>query len=96
MKFGRYTLFIFSGWFLMQRLFLTLVLFCFWSTSSQAVELRLMTGPETGTYYQIGQEASLVTDPSGVHLQVLPSKGSWENIVALFNSDTEFEGFRLC
>src|SRR6056300_410488 len=95
MKFGRYTLFIFSGWFLMQRLFLTLVLFCFWSTSSQAVELRLMTGPETGTYYQIGQEASLVTDPSGVHLQVLPSKGSWENIVALFNSDTEFAIFQI-
>jgi TRAP-type uncharacterized transport system substrate-binding protein len=54
-----------------------------------------MTGPETGTYYQIGQEASLVTDPSGVHLQVLPSKGSWENIVALFNSDTEFAIFQI-
>ncbi len=79
----------------MQRLFLTLVLFCFWSTSSQAVELRLMTGPETGAYYQIGQEASLATDPSGVHLQVLPSQGSWENIVALFNSDTEFAIFQI-
>ena len=79
----------------MQRLFLTLALFCFWSTSSQAVELRLMTGPETGTYYQIGQEASLVTDRSGVHLQVLPSQGSWENIVALFNSDTEFAIFQI-
>ncbi|MDG5468494.1 TAXI family TRAP transporter solute-binding subunit [Deltaproteobacteria bacterium IMCC39524] len=79
----------------MQKLFLTLVLFCFWSTSSQAVELRLMTGPETGTYYQIGQETSLVTAPSGVHLQVLPSQGSWENIVALFNSDTEFAIFQI-
>ncbi|MDH3544811.1 MAG: hypothetical protein OET55_07665 [Desulfuromonadales bacterium] len=79
----------------MQRLFLALALFCFWSASSQAVELRLMTGPETGTYYQIGQEASSVTDRSGVHLQVLPSQGSWENIVALFNSDTEFAIFQI-
>jgi TRAP-type uncharacterized transport system substrate-binding protein len=80
---------------LMQKLFLMLLLLCFWVSSSQAVELRLMTGPETGTYYQIGKEASLVTDRSGVHLQVLPSQGSWENIVALFNSDTEFAIFQI-
>jgi TRAP-type uncharacterized transport system substrate-binding protein len=79
----------------MQRFFLTLTLFCFWSTSLQAVELRLMTGPKTGTYYQIGQETSLATEPSGVQLQVLPSQGSWENIVALFNSDTEFAIFQI-
>lgn len=79
----------------MQKIFLAIVLLFFWMTSSQAVELRLMTGPKTGTYYQIGQEASKVTDPSGVHLEVLPSQGSWENIVALFNSDTEFAIFQI-
>ena len=79
----------------MQRLFLTILMFSFYLSTAQAVELRLMTGPEQGTYYQIGQEASLVTDRTGVHLQVLPSQGSWENIVALFNSETEFAIFQV-
>ena len=79
----------------MRRLFLTILFLSFWIASSQAVNLRLMTGPESGTYYQIGQETSRVTDPSGVHLEVLPSQGSWENIVALFNSDTEFAIFQI-
>lgn len=79
----------------MQRFFLTILCLCFWISSSQAVNLRLMTGPQTGTYYQIGQEISRVTDPSGVHLEVLPSQGSWQNIVALFNSNTEFAIFQI-
>ena len=79
----------------MHKLFLTIVLFGFWISSAQAVTLRLMTGPETGTYYQVGQETSRATDPSGVHLEVLPSQGSWQNIVALFNSDTEFALFQI-
>ena len=79
----------------MQRLFMTMLLFGCCVTPIQAVELRLMTGPEQGTYYQIGQETSMVTDRTGVHLQVLPSQGSWENIVALFNSDTEFAIFQI-
>ena len=57
----------------MQRLFLTILLLGCWLSPAGAVELRLMTGPENGTYYQIGQEASTVTDRTGVHLQVLPS-----------------------
>ena len=79
----------------MQRLFLTLLLISCYVSTAQAVELRLMTGPEHSTYYQIGREASLVTDRTGVHLQILPSQGSWENIVALFNSDTEFAIFQV-
>lgn len=79
----------------MQKIVLAILLVSLWAIPSQAVELRLMTGPETGVYYQIGQEISLATDPSGVHLQVLPSQGSWENIVALFNSDTEFAIFQI-
>jgi TRAP-type uncharacterized transport system substrate-binding protein len=74
---------------------LTLLLSVLWLSPSQAVELRLMTGSEQGTYYQIGQEISKATDRTGVHLQILTSQGSWENIVALFNSDTEFAIFQV-
>jgi len=60
-----------------------------------AIELRLMTGDEQGTYYQIGQEIAQQTDKVGINLQVLPSEGSWANIIALFNNDTEFAIFQL-
>jgi TRAP transporter TAXI family solute receptor len=61
----------------------------------QAIDLRLMTGDEQGTYYQIGQEIAKQTDKVGLNLQVIPSDGSWANIVALFNNDTEFAIFQL-
>ncbi len=92
---SRYDVFYLFGRLLMQRFILTMLLFIFWLSPSHAVELRLMTGPQAGPYYRIGQEMSAVTDRSGVHLQVLPSQGSWENIVALFNSDTEFAIFQI-
>jgi len=60
-----------------------------------AVDLRLMTGDEQGTYYQIGREIAHETDKVGLNLQVLPSAGSWANIIALFNNDTEFAIFQL-
>jgi TRAP transporter TAXI family solute receptor len=60
-----------------------------------AVDLRLMSGDEKGTYYQISQEIARETDKVGLNLQVLPSAGSWANIIALFNSDTEFAIFQL-
>ncbi len=60
-----------------------------------AVDLRLMTGDEQGTYYRIGQEIAHQTDKVGLNLQVLPSAGSWANIIALFNNDTEFAIFQL-
>jgi TRAP-type uncharacterized transport system substrate-binding protein len=60
-----------------------------------AIDLRLMTGDEQGTYYQIGQEIAEQTDKVGINLQVLPSEGSWANIVALFNNDTEFAIFQI-
>jgi len=79
----------------MQSFFWTILLLGIGVSSAQAIDLRLMTGPEQGSYYQIGQEISMVTDRTGVHLQVLPSQGSWENIVALFNGDTEFAIFQI-
>ncbi|MEN8686492.1 MAG: TAXI family TRAP transporter solute-binding subunit [Desulfuromonadales bacterium] len=60
-----------------------------------AVDLRLMSGDEQGTYYQIGQEISRETNKVGLNLQVLPSAGSWSNIIALFNNDTEFAIFQM-
>ena len=63
--------------------------------STFAVDLRLMTGDEQGTYYQIGQEIANETDKVGLNLQILPSAGSWANIIALFNNDTEFAIFQL-
>ena len=62
---------------------------------SLAVDLRLMSGDEQGTYYQIGQEIARETDKVGLNLQVLPSAGSWANIIALFNNDTEFAIFQM-
>lgn len=60
-----------------------------------AIDLRLMTGDEQGTYYQIGREISEQTGKVGINLQVLPSDGSWANIIALFNNDTEFAIFQI-
>jgi TRAP-type uncharacterized transport system substrate-binding protein len=65
------------------------------STPALAIELRLMTGDEQGTYYQIGQEITEQTGKVGINLQVLPSEGSWSNIIALFNNDTEFAIFQM-
>jgi TRAP transporter TAXI family solute receptor len=65
------------------------------SSPVPAIELRLMTGDPQGTYYQIGREIARETDKVGLSLQVLPSEGSWANIVGLFNNDTEFAIFQL-
>ncbi len=59
------------------------------------VTLRLMTGPEQGTYYQVGQEIAEQTGDVGLHLQVIPTEGSWANIVGLFNNDAEFAIFQI-
>src|ERR1700744_2433581 len=42
---------------------------------------KIVTGPERGTYIQIGQDlAHWVAEPAGIDLQVLASKGSAENV----------------
>src|SRR5258708_25538941 len=42
---------------------------------------KIVTGPERGTYIQIGQDlAKWVADPIGMNLDVLASKGSAENV----------------
>lgn len=73
----------------------TLLLFFLSVTSCPAVSLRLMTGPEKGTYHQVGLEIAEQTEKAGLHLQVLPTEGSWANIVGLYNNDAEFAIFQI-
>src|SRR6266702_7207810 len=42
---------------------------------------KIVTGPERGTYIQIGQDLSKwVAGPAGIDLEVMASKGSAENV----------------
>jgi TRAP transporter TAXI family solute receptor len=50
-------------------------------TVAAQVQYKIVTGPERGTYIQIGQDLSkYVADPAGIELEVLASKGSAENV----------------
>ena len=49
-----------------------------------AVPDQLVTGPERGTYVQIGRDLSrLVAEPAGLSLTVVPTRGSAENVKRL-------------
>ncbi|MDE1181773.1 TAXI family TRAP transporter solute-binding subunit [Paraburkholderia sp.] len=48
---------------------------------SPAAHYKIVTGPERGTYIQIGADLSkYVAGPAGIDLEVMPSKGSAENV----------------
>src|SRR5262245_19198345 len=47
-------------------------------------ELGLITGSERGTYYQFGLNLQTLLKPHGTDLTVYPSKGSVENIYAVY------------
>ncbi len=49
-----------------------------------AEDLGLITGGEKGTYYQFGLDLQKLVKPSGFDLAVYPSKGSAENIFAVY------------
>jgi len=49
-----------------------------------ADDMGLITGSEKGTYYQFGLDLQKLAKPSGVNLAVYPSKGSVENIFAVY------------
>ena len=64
----------------MKKLFLALVL----SFSAQAAwAFTMATGPSDGTYFQIAQDIKNLAAKDGVELQVMPTKGSIENIQLL-------------
>ena len=49
-----------------------------------AADLGLITGSEKGTYYQFGLNLQALAKRSGLSLDVFPSKGSIENVVAVY------------
>jgi uncharacterized protein len=49
-----------------------------------AEDLGLITGSEKGTYYQFGLDLQKLVKPGGIDLAVHPSKGSAENIFAVY------------
>lgn len=49
-----------------------------------AVDMGIVTGGEKGTYYQFGLNLQKLVQPSGVKLNVYPSKGSVDNVYAVY------------
>jgi uncharacterized protein len=49
-----------------------------------AQDMGLITGSEKGTYYQFGLDLQKLVKASGINLSVHPSKGSVENIFAVY------------
>ena len=66
-------------------LFTALLLFC--QTAVLAGTLGLATGRETGTYYRFGEDIRRVAATESIAVKVYPSKGSFQNLVALYQRD---------
>ena len=49
-----------------------------------AADLGVITGSEKGTYYQFGLNFQALGKPNGINVNVFPSKGSIENIFAVY------------
>jgi uncharacterized protein len=49
-----------------------------------AGELGLITGGERGTYFQFGLDLQRLVKPSGIELSVYPSRGSIDNVYAVY------------
>jgi uncharacterized protein len=64
----------------MKRIFLALLLSLCAQTASA---LTIATGPSDGSYFQIAQDIKNVVGKEGIDLQVMPTKGSMENIELL-------------
>jgi len=52
--------------------------------ASAAESLGLITGSDKGTYYQFGLNLQALVKPQGIDLTVYPSRGSVENVYAVF------------
>src|SRR5262245_47442034 len=52
--------------------------------TSRAADLGLITGSERGTYYQFGLNLQTLVKAHGIDLTVHPSRGSVENIYAVY------------
>ena len=51
---------------------------------SDGAELGIVTGSEQGTYYQFGLNLQRLAKPHGIDVRVYPSKGSIENLYAVY------------
>ena len=49
-----------------------------------AEDVGVITGSEKGTYYQFGLDLQKLVKPNGINVTVHPSKGSIENIFAVY------------
>src|SRR4029453_6503624 len=49
-----------------------------------AEDVGVITGPDRGTYYQFGLDLQKLVKPNGINVTVHPSKGSIENIFAVY------------
>ncbi len=52
--------------------------------AARADDLGLITGSDKGTYYQFGLDLQKLVKPGGLNLTVHPSKGSIENVFAVY------------
>src|ERR1700744_1610045 len=65
-----------AGWLGLALMVVTSV-----SGAAEPAHYKIVTGPERGTYIQIGQDlAKWVAQPVGIDLEVMASKGSAENV----------------
>jgi uncharacterized protein len=64
----------------MQRILLALIFSLYAQT---ATALTIATGPSGGSYFQIAQDIKNLAGKEGIELQVIPTKGSLENIERL-------------
>ncbi len=69
----------------MKRLFLLMLMLGMLPTAALArAEFKIVTASERGTYIQIGRDlAKFVAEPAEIDLEVLPSKGSSDNVARL-------------
>jgi uncharacterized protein len=64
----------------MRKILLALVL-CFYAPTAWG--LTIATGPSDGSYFQIAQDIKNIAGKDGIDLQVMPTKGSLENLEML-------------
>src|SRR5262245_30258738 len=62
----------------------TLVLAAVPAAPSLAADMGIVTGGEKGTYYQFGLNLKALMKPQGINLSVATSKGSVENVFAVY------------
>ena len=70
--------------FLIQSGMALLILLVAASLCSAVEDMGIITGGDKGTYYQFGLDLQRLTKPAGVNLTVHTSKGSIENVYAVY------------